>query len=67
MVYNPVNGRMAVFEAKYSKKLESLDLDCDRALKQIDQKRYSKEYEGQYDQIYGYGISFFKKRCLVKK
>ena len=67
VVYNPVNGRMAVFEAKYSKKLESLDLDCDRALKQIDQKMYSEEYEGQYDQIYCYGISFFKKRCLVKK
>lgn len=66
VVYDPVNGRVAVFEAKYSKKLESLNLDCDRALKQIDQKMYSEEYEGQYDQIYGYGISFFKKRCLVK-
>ena len=67
VVYDPGNGRVAVFEAKYSKKLESLDLDCDRALKQIDQKMYSEEYEGQYDQIYCYGISFFKKRCLVKK
>lgn len=67
VVYDPVNGRVAVFEAKYSKKLESLDLDYDRALKQIDQKMYSEEYEGQYDQIYCYGISFFKKRCLVKK
>lgn len=67
VVYDPGNGRVAVFEAKYSKKLESLDLDCDRALKQIDQKMYSEEYEGQYDQIYCYGISSFKKRCLVKK
>ena len=67
VVYDPVNGRVAVFEAKYSKKLESLELDYDRALKQIDQKMYSEEYEGQYDQIYCYGISFFKKRCLVKK
>ena len=67
VVYDPVNGWVAVFEAKYSKKLESLDLDCDRALKQIDQKMYLEEYEGQYDQIYCYGISFFKKRCLVKK
>lgn len=67
VVYDPVNGRVAVFEEKYSKKLESLDLDCDRALKQIDHKMYSEEYEGQYDQIYCYGISFFKKRCLVKK
>ena len=67
VVYDPVNGWVAVFEAKYSKKLESLDLDCDRALKQIDQKMYLEEYEGQYDQSYCYGISFFKKRCLVKK
>ena len=66
VVYDPVNGRVAVFEAKYSKKLESLDLDCDMVLKQIDHKMYSEEYEGQYDQIYCYGISFFKKRCLVK-
>ena len=34
----PINGRVAVFEAKYSKTLESLDLDCDMALKQIDRE-----------------------------
>ena len=67
VLYDSINGRVAVFEAKYSKKLENLDLDCDRALKQIDQKMYSEEYEGQYDQICCYRISFFKKRCLVKK
>ena len=28
---------------------------------------YAKEYEEDYDQILCYGISFFKKRCMVKK
>ena len=28
---------------------------------------YAKEYEDDYDQVLCYGISFFKKRCLVKR
>ena len=40
---------------------------CDTALQQIDDKMYAQEYEDDYDQILCYGISFFKKRCLVKK
>ena len=26
----------------------------------------AKEFEGNYDEIFCYGISFFKKRCMVK-
>ena len=37
------------------------------ALQQIDDRMYAKEYEDDYDQILCYGISFFKKRCMVKK
>ena len=33
----------------------------------MNEKMYAKEYEDDYDQIFCYGISFFKKRCLVKK
>ena len=67
VVYDPVNGRVAVFEAKYTKVLEKLESECDMALKQIDANMYAKEYEDDYDQILCYGISIFKKRCMVKK
>ena len=41
--------------------------DCEDAIRQIDDRMYAKEYEDEYDHILCYGISFFKKRCLVKK
>ena len=49
------------------KNLEKLESECDTALWQIDDRMYAKEYEDDYDQVLCYGISFFKKRCMVKK
>ena len=66
VVYDPVNGRVAIFEAKYTKNQAKLESTCNTALQQIDERLYAKEYEDDYDQILCYGISFFKKRCLVK-
>ena len=67
VVYDPINSRVAVFEAKYTKSLDKLESECDAAIQQIDDRMYAKEYEDDYDQILCYGISFFKKRCMVKK
>ena len=67
VVYDPINARVAIFEAKYTKTLENLERECDMALQQIDDRMYAAEYEGDYDQILCYGISFFRKRCMVKK
>ena len=67
VVYDATNGNVAVFEAKYSKKLEAMETDCDVALCQIDSRMYTSEFEDEYDHIFCYGISFFKKRCIVKK
>ena len=67
VVYDSINARVAIFEAKYTKVLENLESECDMALRQIDNRMYAKEYEDDYDQIVCYGISFFKKRCMVKK
>lgn len=67
VVYDSVNARVAVFEAKYTKNLSEIEYACDRALEQIDEKMYAKEYEEDYDQVLCYGIGFFKKRCRVKK
>jgi hypothetical protein len=67
VVYDTINARVAVFEAKYTRALDKLESECDIALEQIDERMYAKEYEDDYDNILCYGISFFKKRCLVKK
>ena len=67
VVIDPHNGRVAVFEAKYSRTLERIEPDCTEALAQIDDRMYAKEFEDNYDQVLCYGISFFRKRCYVKK
>ena len=67
VVYDSVNARVAIFEAKYTKNLDKLEHECDVALEQIDDRMYAKEYEDDYDDIICFGISFFKKRCMVKR
>jgi len=66
VVMDPCGGRAAVFEAKYSKTWKQLGRDCEEALRQIDARMYAEEFEADYDQVLCFGISFFKKRCLVK-
>lgn len=67
VVHDGIHARVAIFEAKYTKSLDHLERACDAALQQIDERMYAKEYEDDYDDILCYGISFFKKRCMVKK
>lgn len=67
VVCDVVNGNVAVFEAKYAKKLDQLEMQCDAAIQQIDARMYAKEFADDYDHVWCYGISFFKKRCIVKK
>ena len=66
VVSDIVNGRVAVFEVKKSDALADLASDCEAALAQIDDRMYAREFEDDYDEVLCYGISFFKKRCLVK-
>lgn len=67
VVHDGIHARVAIFEAKYTKSLDQLERACDAAMQQIDERMYAKEYEDDYDEILCYGISFFKKRCMVKK
>lgn len=67
VIYDEVNSRVAIFEAKYSKSAELLLSECDRAIDQINDRMYAAEYADDYDEILCYGIAFFKKRCVVKK
>ena len=66
VVYDEVNARVAVFEAKSAATMDEMASACDAALQQIDDRMYADSFEDDYDEIFCYGISFFKKRCLVK-
>ena len=61
---NPDNG--IIFEFKHSKEVSGLDKTCERALKQIRDRRYSEylKNDGRHN-IMLYGIAFYKKRCKV--
>ena len=67
VVYDIVNARVAVFEAKISASLDQMENVCQTAVEQIDDRMYAKEFEDDYDQVLCYGIAFYKKRCVVKK
>lgn len=57
-----------ILELKWVKKYAQMEQACDRALNQIEEKKYDAELldEG-YRNILKYGISFCKKSCMVKK
>ena len=59
--------RLAVFEVKYSRKLEDLEADCEKAISQIDEKMYAEEFQDTYAEVICYGIAFYKKRCKILK
>lgn len=67
IVYDQLNGRVAVFEAKYARALEQLPAACAKALEQIDTRLYAEEFKDDYDEVLCYGVAFFKKRCLLQK
>ena len=43
VVYDSLNGKVAIFEAKYSEKLKDMENDCNRALRQINTRMYAEE------------------------
>lgn len=61
---NPDAG--IIVELKYARSLHDLDQACERALEQIEDRRYDTELreEGRND-ILAYGIAFCRKRCKV--
>ena len=66
VVRNSSKGRVALFEAKYAKTLDGLEVSCEAALQQIEDRQYAKDFADDYDDILCYGIAFYKKRCLVR-
>ncbi|MDO5361031.1 MAG: AAA family ATPase [Eubacteriales bacterium] len=67
IVQDYAGDRLAVFEVKYSRKLEDLEADCEKAISQIDKKMYAEEFQDTYAEVICYGIAFYKKRCKILK
>ncbi len=60
--------RAVVIETKIADAEEGLQRGCEEALRQIDDKQYAKKIERSgFRQVICYGITFYKKECLVVK
>lgn len=65
----PLTRRKAAFviEFKIADKYEYLEKKVEEALQQIEDKRYVEELKNDgYQTVIKYGISFYKKDCIVK-
>lgn len=62
------NSEMAILiEVKYANNDETLEQACERALKQVEERKYDQELrENGVDKILKYGIACYMKRCKVK-
>ncbi len=60
------NRRALIIEAKKSETEADLEKDCDKAIKQITEKKYAEGLYG-YEQILSYGVAFYQKQAVVKK
>lgn len=62
------NSEMAILiEVKYVNNDETLEQACERALKQVEERKYDQELrENGVDKILKYGIACYMKRCKVK-
>ena len=61
---NPRMARVAIFEFKHAKTEKQMISKCDEAVKQVAEREYTFPF--REETIYKYGISFYKKKCLVK-
>lgn len=61
-------GTVLLIECKHSLSEDDLIDDAKKGVKQIVDQRYLEEKRfKKYENIVGYGISFYKKQCYVKK
>ena len=60
-------GAAVILELKVAKSFKEMSDKCDEALNQIEEKEYDKELlEEGYSNIVKYGITFYKKDCMIK-
>lgn len=62
-----IRGRAVILEIKVSAKFSDMEKACASALRQIKEQKYDAELrEEGYTEILKYGISFYKKECMVR-
>ncbi|MCM1259205.1 MAG: ATP-binding protein [Roseburia sp.] len=68
-VYSPtVRGKAFILELKVAKEYGQMEERCDEALKQASEKNYRDEFvRNGYQDITVFGISFYRKECIVKQ
>ncbi|MBE7723143.1 MAG: hypothetical protein E7244_01460 [Enterocloster citroniae] len=55
-----------VIEVKYAANIAGLDAECKKAMEQIKVRHYDEKLRNDgRENIFGYGIAFYKKRCKV--
>lgn len=55
-----------VIEVKYAASIAGLDAGCQKAMEQIKARHYDEKLRNDgRENIFGYGIAFYKKRCKV--
>lgn len=59
-------GRAMVIEIKRAAAFGEMEKGCREALKQIEDRRYAEGIKEEFDEVLGYGMCFYKKRCRVK-
>ncbi|MGM9978239.1 MAG: AAA family ATPase [Clostridium sp.] len=60
-------GKAVIIEIKVAKDIKDLEKKCNEALEQIEKNKYDIELiQYGYKDILKYGITFFKKKCMVK-
>ncbi len=63
-----ISDKVIVIECKLSNELKNLISDSKKGAKQIIEKRYMEGILAEgYQQVLGYGISFYKKQCYITK
>ncbi len=66
--YPNSRGAAVILELKVAKNIRQLEEKCDEALRQIEDKEYDKPLLNEgYTNILKYGITFYKKDCMIKK
>ncbi len=66
VITNPETYDVVVFEVKHVKHYSKLEQECDKAIEQIQNRKYSEDFRLSHKNIFEYGICFYKKTCIVK-
>lgn len=61
------NRRVIIIEVKRSAVERDLEMDAEKAICQMDVKRYAQQFLKGYQTVVCYGAAFFEKMCVIKK